>query len=62
MVSGFDDRVYWHCFTITANYNNSHIDVCLTNLYEESLNNLGLISTTPEFTNALPFITARRTG
>jgi hypothetical protein len=49
--SGFDDRVYWRFFTITVDYNSSHIepllnDVCLTNLYEESLTNFGLISTT----------------
>jgi hypothetical protein len=40
--SGFDDWVYWHFFTIRVNYNSSHIelplnDVCLANLYEESL-------------------------
>jgi hypothetical protein len=35
--------VYWKVFTITTNYNSSHIelllnyDSCLTNLYEESL-------------------------
>jgi hypothetical protein len=50
MGSGFDDWVYWHFFTIAVNCNSSHIellmsDVCLTNLYEESLTNLGLIST-----------------
>jgi hypothetical protein len=42
MGSGFDDWVHWHIFTITVNYNSSHIelllnDVCLTNLYDESL-------------------------
>jgi hypothetical protein len=62
MGSGFDDWIYWHFFTITVNYNSSHTellnDVCLTNPYEESLTNLGLISTTLEFTNALVFITA----
>jgi hypothetical protein len=52
MCSGFDDRVFWPLFTITVNYNSSHIefllnDLCLTNLSEESLTNLGLISTTP---------------
>jgi hypothetical protein len=31
MGSGFDDWVHWD-FTITVNYNGSHIDVCLTNL------------------------------
>jgi hypothetical protein len=35
MGSGSDDWVYWHFFTITADYNSSHIellnDVCLTN-------------------------------
>jgi hypothetical protein len=36
----FDDWVYWHFFTITDDYNSSHIelvlnDVCLTNHYEE---------------------------
>jgi hypothetical protein len=42
MGSGLDDRIYWNFFTTTSNYNSSHIeflliDVCLTNLYEESL-------------------------
>jgi hypothetical protein len=41
MGSGFGDRIYWHFFTITVVYNSSHTeflnDVCLTNLYEESL-------------------------
>jgi hypothetical protein len=42
MGSGFNDWIYWHFFTITINYNISHIelllnDICLTNLYEESL-------------------------
>jgi hypothetical protein len=51
MGSGFDDWVYWHFFTITVDYNSSHIelllnDVCLTNLFEKSLTNLGLISIT----------------
>jgi hypothetical protein len=44
MGSGFDDWVYWHFFTIIVNYNSSHIEllnnVCLTNLYEESLTDL----------------------
>jgi hypothetical protein len=48
MGSECDDWVYWQFFTITVNYNSSHIelilnDVSLTNLYEESLTNLGLI-------------------
>jgi hypothetical protein len=51
MGSGLDDWIYWHFFTITINYNRSHIelllnDVCLANLYEESLTNFGLISLT----------------
>jgi hypothetical protein len=37
MGSAFDDWVYWHFFTITVSYNTSHNDVCLTDLYEESL-------------------------
>jgi hypothetical protein len=42
MGSRFRDWIYWHFFTITVNYDSSHIelllnDVCLTNLYEESL-------------------------
>jgi hypothetical protein len=45
MGSRSDDWVYWHFFTITVDYNSSHIellldDVCLTNLYEEFLNEL----------------------
>jgi hypothetical protein len=48
MGSGFDDWVYLPFFTITVDYNSSHIelhlnDVCLTNPTEESLTNLGLI-------------------
>jgi hypothetical protein len=47
MGSAFDDWVYWHVFTITVNYNISHIElllngVCLTNLYEEFPTNLNL--------------------
>jgi hypothetical protein len=45
MGSEFDDWIYWHFFIITINYSSSHIhlplnDVCLTNLYEESLADL----------------------
>jgi hypothetical protein len=45
MSSGFDDWVYCHFFEIRTNYNSSDIelllkDVCLTNLYEESLTNI----------------------
>jgi hypothetical protein len=57
MGSGFDDWVYWRFFTIAINYNSSHIevflnDVCLTNLSAQPL----------EFTNELPFVTARDTN
>jgi hypothetical protein len=67
MGSGFDDWVYWHLITITVYCNSSNTellsDECSTkNLSEESLTDLGLISTTLEFTNALPFITATRPG
>jgi hypothetical protein len=42
MGSGLDDCVYWQFFTITVNYNNSHVElllkeVCVMNNYEESL-------------------------
>jgi hypothetical protein len=42
MGSGFDGWVHWYFFTITVNYNSSHIElllnnVCLTNPYEDSL-------------------------
>jgi hypothetical protein len=42
MDSGFGELVYWLFFTITVDYNSSHLelfpnDVCLTNLYEKSL-------------------------
>jgi hypothetical protein len=52
MGSGFDDWVYWHFFTITVNHKSSHIElllnsVSLMNLYEESVINLGLVSTIP---------------
>jgi hypothetical protein len=68
MGSGFDDWVYWHFFTITVNYNSSHIellnsltdelrllsDECsMKNVSEEPLINLGLISTTLGFTRAV---------
>jgi hypothetical protein len=51
MGSGFSDWIYWHFLTITVTYNSSHIelllnDSCLTNPYEESLTNFGLIFTT----------------
>jgi hypothetical protein len=46
---GYDYWIYWHFFTIAVDYNSSHIElllknVCLTNLYKESLSDLGLIS------------------
>jgi hypothetical protein len=66
MGARFDDCVYWHIFTITVDYNISHIelllnDVCLTNLYEESLTSLGLISSPRiyESTAFYNFYTAR---
>jgi hypothetical protein len=68
MGSGFDDWLYWHFFKITINYNSSHIEILLNsltdelrllsdecsmkNVSEESLINLGLISTTLGFTRA----------
>jgi hypothetical protein len=59
MGSGVDDSVYLHFFTITVNYNSSHIElllnICLTDPPEESLSNLGLAQCTTE----LPIITAR---
>jgi hypothetical protein len=53
--SGFDDWVYWHFFTITLNYNSSHIelllnDVCLTNV-------VWRIRDCIKCMNELPFIT-----
>jgi hypothetical protein len=73
MGSGFCDWVYWHFFIVTVDYNSSQIelllnDVCMTNLYEESLTNLPLLPESQtglyslEFTNALPFITDKQTG
>jgi hypothetical protein len=49
MGSVSDDWIYCHFFTITADYNSSHIEfllnnVCLTNLYEESRTDLSLPS------------------
>jgi hypothetical protein len=46
---GFDDWLYWRFFTITFDYNNSHIgllvnDVCLATLSEESRTDISLIS------------------
>jgi hypothetical protein len=48
MGSGFRVWVYWHFFTVTFEYNNSHIElllsnVCLMNFYEESGTNLSLL-------------------
>jgi hypothetical protein len=45
MGSGPDDWIYWHFFTITVEYNSSHIelllnDVCLTNLSRISFRSL----------------------
>jgi hypothetical protein len=65
MGSGFDDWIYWHFFTITTNYNSSHIELLLNSLAVElrllsevcSLKNLWLSHYT-ECTNELPFITA----
>jgi hypothetical protein len=42
MGSRFDDWVYWHFFTITVEYNSSHVELfldgaCFLSLYEESL-------------------------
>jgi hypothetical protein len=56
MGSGFDDRVHWHVFTITLNYNSSHIElllnnVCLTNLWR-------ITDWSLAFTNEIPFLTA----
>jgi hypothetical protein len=69
MGSRFDDWVYWHFFTITVNYNSSHIEllpnnVGLANASEESLT-AALISDwflLLKFTKALPFITATQLG
>jgi hypothetical protein len=59
MCSGFDDWVYWQFFTITFDYNSSHIelllnDVCLTNLYEESGTDLYYYRVEPE---SEPYVT-----
>jgi hypothetical protein len=35
MGSGFDDWVYWYFFTITVNYNISHIELLLNSLTDE---------------------------
>jgi hypothetical protein len=32
MGSGFDDRIYWHFFTIAVNYNSSHIELLLNDV------------------------------
>jgi hypothetical protein len=41
MGSGFDDWIYWHIFTITVDYKNSHIELLLNDVY---LTNLSLLS------------------
>jgi hypothetical protein len=45
MGSGYGDWICRHCFTITVDYNSSHVelllsDVCLKNLSEEALTDL----------------------
>jgi hypothetical protein len=47
---GFDDWIYWHLFTITINYNSSHIELLLN--YESPEESL-------EFMKKSPFINAR---
>jgi hypothetical protein len=56
MGSGFEVWVYWYFFTITVNYNSSHIELLLNNvcfdeslwrISHESLTAFWLISTTP---------------
>jgi hypothetical protein len=46
MCSGLDDWIDWHFFTITVDYNSSHTELLLNDvwriLYEESLTNLSL--------------------
>jgi hypothetical protein len=57
--SGLDGWVYWHFFTITANYSSLHIELLLNPLANE----LRLLSDecseeSLKFTNELPFITS----
>jgi hypothetical protein len=59
MGSGFDDWVDWHFFTITVNYNSSHIeillnDVCLTNPSEEFRTDLNLSNSRMNYLLYLP--------
>jgi hypothetical protein len=65
--TGFDDWVYWHFFTITVDYNSSHIElllnnVCLANASEQSLTSIWIshFSLLLESTNPLPSITSKR--
>jgi hypothetical protein len=44
MGSGFDDWVYWHFFTITVNYNSSHIEFLLNAVWRTTMKNLSLLS------------------
>jgi hypothetical protein len=41
--SGFDNWIYLHFFTITVNYNSSHIELLLNEVWRNSAKNLGLI-------------------
>jgi hypothetical protein len=43
---GFDDWIYWHFFTITVDYNSSHIELLLNDVCLTNLTHLELISTT----------------
>jgi hypothetical protein len=56
MGSRFDDWIYWHFFTITVDYNSSHIElllnVCVTNL---SMRNLSLLSESRTGLSSLEF-------
>jgi hypothetical protein len=48
MGSGFDVWIYWHFFTITVNYKNSHIELLLNAVWRTAKKNLanhGLICT-----------------
>jgi hypothetical protein len=58
MGSGFKGWVYWHFFTVTVNYNSSHIDLLLSDVC--LANALWGISDRLICTNDLPFITATR--
>jgi hypothetical protein len=54
MGSGFNDWIYWHFFIITVNYNSSHIELLLHNVYLTNLSRISNWSESLKLMNQLP--------